>query len=607
MACMMSKMFHLSNWDTIMVLMLTTTMLSRAYHHAHRGSTGSIRRLSSRRHDYCNRFHMTATDTVSLSPAAPVVTTPLSHLSNARVLTCGDGDLSFTAALSQLNICKSIVASTWDSSERLLKSFEKAASNIDTIQCSRHGSVRYHVDATKLCESFGSTVDEGQFDTILWNFPHVAGKQNIKRNRELVQNFLKSARELFTITGIGADGVVKVSLCGGQSGTNAGTMDDWNFSWQLLHQAAEAGFHLVQVEAFDEAVMRASFPGYGVQGHRGHGGNFPIGLGSEMFTFRLPHPDAAVTTDSTGSGAEQGLQVERTVGSQGARSLQAPMYIHEVHLLADQLCTDLNVLEGRARRAVVDIIARHEAAEAGDGEASGSTRSSDVGISSGTKHSSVDSTGEGHSTSTTTSSVWAVHLVDVYTCPRTHQVSHTFQVAYACTSLSAQAVGRSRADEYRSVVERLLPEALGMVPRTVKHGGKVSMPYPWYVTAAVREMAARPSQLWRQGEESGRDVCLADVSSALRSMEGDRDGGGGLRNLSEDDGIRSGGDGNSGNDSGRDDSGIVTSGNSVDSSGSGGTRRTVEEEHIRAIARTLWRRRVGVLIHTAAVNQDALE
>ena len=34
---------------------------------------------------------------------------------------------------------------------------------------------------------------DSTFDTIAWNFPHIPGKQNIKRNRELIQNFMMSA------------------------------------------------------------------------------------------------------------------------------------------------------------------------------------------------------------------------------------------------------------------------------------------------------------------------------------------------------------------------------------------------------------------------------
>jgi hypothetical protein len=149
---------------------------------------------------------------------------------NARVLLVGDGDLSFAAALSGLKICKSLTATTWDSKERLAKSFPRAEENIRLIE-EGGDKVQYEVDATRLKDS----VKEGDiFDTIAWNFPHIAGKQNIKRNRELVQNFLVSA---FSI--LKGDGIVKISLCDGQSGTKAADMDDWNFSWKLVDQVRE--------------------------------------------------------------------------------------------------------------------------------------------------------------------------------------------------------------------------------------------------------------------------------------------------------------------------------------------------------------------------------
>lgn len=152
---------------------------------------------------------------------------------NARVLLVGDGDLSFAAALSGLKICKSLMATTWDSKERLAKSFPRAEENIQLIE-EGGDKVHYEVDATRLKDS----IKEGDiFDTIAWNFPHIAGKQNIKRNRELIQNFLVSA---FSI--LKADGMVKISLCDGQSGTKAADMDDWNFSWKLVDQVREIGY-----------------------------------------------------------------------------------------------------------------------------------------------------------------------------------------------------------------------------------------------------------------------------------------------------------------------------------------------------------------------------
>lgn len=144
---------------------------------------------------------------------------------DARVLLVGDGDLSFAAALSGLKICRSLTATTWDSRERLTKSFPRAEENIRLIE-GNGDTIQYEVDATNLKDS----IKEGDmYDTIAWNFPHIAGKQNIKRNRELVQNFLVSAFSILKY-----NGMVKISLCEGQSGTKAEDMDQWNFSWKLI-------------------------------------------------------------------------------------------------------------------------------------------------------------------------------------------------------------------------------------------------------------------------------------------------------------------------------------------------------------------------------------
>ena len=115
-------------------------------------------------------------------------------------------------------------------------------------------------------------------------------------------------------------------------------------------------------------------------------------------------------------------------------------------------------------------------------------------------------------------------------------------------------------------METELPLALGMVPRVVKHGGRVSLPYPWYVVKAVREMACggHAQPLWRRGggdgDGDGDAVDVTGVADALRSMEKRAD--------------------------------------PASDVGEGG--RGPEQDLIRAVARTLWRRRVGVLIHSNA-------
>ena len=45
------------------------------------------------------------------------------------------------------------------------------------------------VDATALRESASALLENGRFERVVFNFPHCAGKQNIKRNRLLLKDF----------------------------------------------------------------------------------------------------------------------------------------------------------------------------------------------------------------------------------------------------------------------------------------------------------------------------------------------------------------------------------------------------------------------------------
>jgi hypothetical protein len=145
----------------------------------------------------------------------------LNDLRGKNVLLVGEGDFGFASALSKMRICKSIVASTMDSEEYLYSSFQASRQNVqDSIS---HGTrVQYGVDGTKLHNN------NQMFDIVLWNFPHIKGKQNIKWNRELLVNFLSSARSCLSVGGI-----VKMSLCRGQSGLSVKSVEEWNRSWKL--------------------------------------------------------------------------------------------------------------------------------------------------------------------------------------------------------------------------------------------------------------------------------------------------------------------------------------------------------------------------------------
>jgi hypothetical protein len=191
-----------------------------------------------------------------------------------RVLVVGDGDMSFSQALSGLNICESVQATTLDSQERLFKFFSRSEKNVNSI-IQNGDMVSYGVDATDIANNLETG---SRFDTVVWNFPHIAGRQNIKRNRALLQAFFKSAK-----TVLAEGGLVKLSLCEGQSGTQATCKHDWNMSWKLTHQAGEAGLLVIDREELHFDL----FPGYKQQGHGGHGGSFRTGSAA-MYTLIIP-------------------------------------------------------------------------------------------------------------------------------------------------------------------------------------------------------------------------------------------------------------------------------------------------------------------------------
>jgi hypothetical protein len=427
-----------------------------------------------------------------------------------------------------------------------------------------------------------------------------------------------------------------------------------------------------------------AFPGYLVTGHRGHGGDFPTGTAPEIFTFRKsalippmtpaqPQLTTSVVLDANTPAGNTIIDNGESLSQRVAQyeAVQAPSYIHEVHLLAVSMVSSLIDLEARAREGVKLIIGRYEEEDdlekirggekredslnkirlakqsvpvrrryrtqedrdeqalakiaIADGIMSGSDSDSDsdsymceenedssstlqsTSTVSSALESSIDLSDSGFPLTVRSlestrhnSSVWAVNLVDVYTCPRTLQVSHAFQVTYCSLT---RPIGRTVADKYRERIERDLPPYLGMVPRIVKHGGLVSLPYPWYITSAVRSILAgaanaphlavtgldgrisTDNQTEENLEAATGVVDVSDLAMILRELELEE------RTLN----------GNTPSVP----SSAVTSADSGDGKGvqegaTGGQVNT--REKIRTIARTLWQRRVGVLIQTQKEN-----
>eukprot|EP00434_Breviolum_minutum_P003789 symbB.v1.2.003335.t1/scaffold172.1/size290804/1 len=159
--------------------------------------------------------------------------------SNQRVLVLGDGDLSYSAALYELQPELRLVATTLESREDLVRRYRLAASHIDALE--KAGALVLHeVDATRLVETLVPGVASSErFHRIVFNFPYqVPG--GIKDLRRLLSGFLEEAAKLLTV-----DGVVEVPLCPGQGGSGIDPSErGWAGSWRVPLLAAKASFAL---------------------------------------------------------------------------------------------------------------------------------------------------------------------------------------------------------------------------------------------------------------------------------------------------------------------------------------------------------------------------
>ena len=154
-----------------------------------------------------------------------------------RVLCLGDGDLSCSAALAEARHWEAgaLTATTLDTRDDLHRKYgADAAARFDWL-----GAVG-GVDATAPRDLGGA------FDRVIFNFPHAPGKQNIRRNRELLRAACANVERSL----LAPRGELVVALDGGQAGTapdlrgagdDAARIQAFKASWQLDVAAADAG------------------------------------------------------------------------------------------------------------------------------------------------------------------------------------------------------------------------------------------------------------------------------------------------------------------------------------------------------------------------------
>lgn len=357
-----------------------------------------------------------------------------SLLRDRNVLIVGDGDFSFAASIARSKVCSSLIATTLDSHDLLTYSYSNASRHIQEI-ITNGASVHYEVNALYLDSKYANR----KFDRVVWNFPHIAGKQNIKYNRQLIQDFFKTSQRVLT-----DNGSIIITLCKDQSGYDAKTDEEWNYSWKLTAQIGEAMLLLTQRFNFDPLLVQ----GYTPAGHRGHGGSFLIG-GSKIYVIQAPSrcpslglqgytmtsvnnisncsdllrhdqsldqnitPHTAITpvAGSVQDKADSGL-------SDAIIGLQSSFYLHEVHLLHNTIYSDYFAFELKVQQIARQISEEYNFSEA----------------------------------------LWCVDLVDVYQSPNSCPgVSHAFQIGYYSYSMP---ISRCLADEFRLIIESELPKRL---------------------------------------------------------------------------------------------------------------------------------------------------
>lgn len=192
-------------------------------------------------------------------------------------LVVGDGNFSFSLDLLKAVSDIKLITSTLNS-----RSDEPLVTqNVEALE--RMGVVVLHeVDGTQLSQCAYLTERHPSFDVIVFNFPHTGGKSNVKRNRELLCGFFKSAAQF-----LNRSGEVHVTLCQGQGGTPTdSTKRGYDNSWKIVEMATYANLVLSRVEPFPKDL----YPSYSPTGYRGLSKGFSL-EGAIRHVFRFPQVD----------------------------------------------------------------------------------------------------------------------------------------------------------------------------------------------------------------------------------------------------------------------------------------------------------------------------
>ena len=126
-----------------------------------------------------------------------------------------------------------LYATSYDSKEVVTKN-EETLRNIKSLNEFENVVVLHSVDATNLLRTFHDSI---KFRKVIFNFPHIGGKSNIRACRKLLEDSFRSISDV-----IDDDSDVLITLCRGQGGTpNDIHRNGYGNTWQVATQAAKSG------------------------------------------------------------------------------------------------------------------------------------------------------------------------------------------------------------------------------------------------------------------------------------------------------------------------------------------------------------------------------
>jgi len=177
----------------------------------------------------------------SQEPGKPII--PFSP--NDSLLLVGEGDFSFANAVLNHHSFSSLIATSYDTREEVLRKYPQTSAHIEHL-CENECDVLHGIDAGKL--ETVKRLKKKRFDTIIFMFPHIGGlstdqDRQVRLNQELLLKFFKSATKLLS-----PHGTIVVTLFDGLPYT----------LWNLRALAKSSGLQSQRSFKFQSNV----YPGY---------------------------------------------------------------------------------------------------------------------------------------------------------------------------------------------------------------------------------------------------------------------------------------------------------------------------------------------------------